>query len=244
MVHPPGGTQIERDWVIAGLAISDDAELTAVSMGIISASEKLGEDFNLASNIHIYSDSINVLNRATDCSAHSGQTWSVALMEVIGPWLTAFPDVSLMLHHVPKDAEWTPHFRVHKYVTALRAEAGHAPLRTVSYDYKSLTDDMLKSWREQFLKLSYIGHVRLKPLRTSSAILSPTHIKGGPWMRLVHHRTMLTARLVRALPGHAPVVSFRQCFGFTETDACACGLGSETVGHVIHQCSEYTVNDL
>ena len=110
------GTKIERDWVTAGLATSDDAELTAVSMGIVSASEKLRENFNLASNIHIYFDSINALNRATDCSAHSGQTWSVALMEVIGPWLMAFPDVSLVLHQVPKDAEWTPHFRVHEYV--------------------------------------------------------------------------------------------------------------------------------
>ena len=50
-----GGTEIERDWFMAGLATSDDAELTAVSMGIISASEKLGEDFNLASNIHKHS---------------------------------------------------------------------------------------------------------------------------------------------------------------------------------------------
>jgi len=79
-----GGTKLERDWVTAGLATSDDAELTAVSMDIISAAEKLGEDFNLASNIHIYSNSISALNRATDCSAHSGQTWSVTLMEVIG----------------------------------------------------------------------------------------------------------------------------------------------------------------
>jgi len=171
-----GGTEIERDWVTAGLATSDDAELTAVSMGVISASEKLGEDFNLASSIHIYFDSINAFNRATDCSAHSGQTWSVALIEVIGSWLMAFPDVSLVLHHVPKDAEWTPHFRVHKYVMALRVEAGRAPLRTVGYAYKSLTDDMLKSWGEQSLKLSYIGHARLKPMGTSSATLSPTHI--------------------------------------------------------------------
>ena len=58
-------------------------------------------------------------------------------------------------------------------------------------------------------------------------------------MCLVQHRTMLTARLVRALTGHAPVASFRQHFGFTEMDVCACGLGSETVGHVIHWCSEY-----
>ena len=98
---------------------------------------------------------------------------------------------------------------------------------------------MLESWREQSLKLSYIGHARLKPLGTNSATLSPTHLKGGPWMRLVQHRTMLTARLVRALTGHAPVASFRQHFGFTETDACACGLGSETVGHVFHRCSEF-----
>ena len=58
-------------------------------------------------------------------------------------------------------------------------------------------------------------------------------------MRLVQHRTMLTARLVQALTGHAPVASFRQHFGFTEMDACACDLGSETVGHVIHRCTEY-----
>ena len=41
---------------------------------------------------------------------------------------------------------------------ALRVEAGHAPLRTVGYAYKCLTEDMLKSWEEQSLKLSYIGH--------------------------------------------------------------------------------------
>ena len=160
-------------------------------------------------------------------------------MEVIGPWLTTFPDASLVLHHVPKDAMWTPHYRVHEYVMVLRVEAGHAPLRTVSYAYKHLIEDMLKSWGKQSLKLSYIGHARLKPPGTSSATLSPTHIKGGSWMRLVQHRTMLTARLVCALTGHAPVTSFRQRFGFTETDACACGLGSETVEYVIHRCPEY-----
>ena len=141
-------------------------------------------------------------------------------MEVIGPWLTAFPDVSLVLHHVPKDTEWTPHFRVHEYDMALRIEAGHAPLQTVSYAYKSLTDDMLKSWGEQSLKLSYIGHAQLKPPGASSATLSPTHVRAGPWMHLVQHRTMLTVRLVCALTGHAPVASFRQRFRFTETDAC------------------------
>ena len=63
-----------------------------------------------------------------------------------------------MLHHVPKDAEWTPHYRVHEYVMALRVEAGRAPLRTVGYTYKCLTEGMLESWRKQSLKLSYIGH--------------------------------------------------------------------------------------
>jgi len=144
-----------------------------------------------------------------------------------------------VLHHVPKEARWTPHLQVHDYVTAVKVEAGGAPLRTVDYAYKSLTTDMLDSWKAQTLKLSYIGHARLKPSGTKSATLSPTHLRGGPWMRLVQHRTMLTARLVRALTGHAPVAAYGQRFGFNESDACACGLGSETINHVIHRCRAY-----
>ena len=79
--------------------------------------------------------------------------------------------------------EFQEHDLVHMRVTAVRAEAGSAPVRTYDFARKAITTEMLSSWKRLAQVKKFIGtsfywlHIGLK-----LGMLSPSHIKDGPWL--------------------------------------------------------------
>jgi hypothetical protein len=96
------------------------------------------------------------------------------------------------------------------------------------------------------LRNTRLVHVDCALLRITVPAVSLTqhccampHIKGGPWMASVQHSCRLTARLVRALTGHAPIGMYRYRF-FHEPSHCMCGHPFEDVMHIIHICPHWS----
>ena len=79
--------------------------------------------------------------------------------------------------------EFQEHNLVHMRVTAIRAEAGSAPVQTYNFARKAITADMLSSWKrlvhaKKFISASFY-QLRIGP---KLAMLSPSHVKDGPWL--------------------------------------------------------------
>jgi hypothetical protein len=73
-----------NDWSAASLATSDDAKLQAIADGICQAYDVGLED---VCQVHVFSDSANVLCLTMDVSHHSGQHPSLSICKVLVPWL-------------------------------------------------------------------------------------------------------------------------------------------------------------
>jgi hypothetical protein len=95
---------------------------------------------------------------------------------------------------------------------------------------------MIEKWTSLTHSPKYMGHNFLR-LRDGLNSVSPSHIKGGPWLRgalMKYNRR--TARMVRGLTGHAPIGDYRQRFFPEEPSQCMCGSPFESVIHIIHLC--------
>jgi hypothetical protein len=73
-----------NNWSAAGLATSDDTKLRAITDGIHQAYDAGLEDVH---QVHVFSDSANVLCLTMDMSHHSGQHLSLSICKVLVPWL-------------------------------------------------------------------------------------------------------------------------------------------------------------
>ncbi|PPR05031.1 hypothetical protein CVT26_012560, partial [Gymnopilus dilepis] len=87
----------ESRWVVGNVSVPD-AELSAVSTGILQA--LLLDDVN---EIDVLTDSSTAIDRILDCSAHSGQQYSIAACDALEPWLEASPDHIICIYYTPSD---------------------------------------------------------------------------------------------------------------------------------------------
>jgi len=97
------GEEVQREWVATGLALSDDAELLAISEAVARNVRELEGKTEL----HIFTDSLMALKWAVDPSVHSSQVYLLNLLWHVWPWLHGQPDSQVFLHYVDKDVGWT-----------------------------------------------------------------------------------------------------------------------------------------
>jgi hypothetical protein len=84
------------NWSAASLAMSDDTELRAIADGIHQAYDVGLEDVH---QVHVFSNSVNVLCLTMDMSHHSGRHSSLFICKVFVPWLQRHPNNSVHFHH-------------------------------------------------------------------------------------------------------------------------------------------------
>jgi hypothetical protein len=72
------------DWSVADLATSDNTKLQAIADGICQAYDVGLVDVQ---QVHVFSDSSNMLCLTMDASHHSGQHLSLSICKVLVPWL-------------------------------------------------------------------------------------------------------------------------------------------------------------
>jgi hypothetical protein len=221
------------DWSAAGLAMSDNTELQAIADGIRQAYNVGLEDIH---QVHVFSDSANMLCLTMDVSHHSGQHLSLSICKVLVPWLRHHPNNSVHFHHITAGVELEDHQLVHLLATLTCAEAGSAPVIIADFARHGAVTQMLEGWNSLFQSKKYIGSNFLTLYQKKDTPSVPTHVKSGLWMRNVGHSHSLTACLVRCTTGHAPIGVYRSRFFPEESTACSCGFPMETESHVLYRC--------
>lgn len=124
------GGDLYDDWAAASLTTSDDAELHAITGGIFQANNIGLENVH---QVHIFSNSTNMLQHCMDASHHSEQHLSLFICGVLIPWFKQDHSNHIFLHHITDGVELQDHQLVHILATLTRIEAGTALI--ISADY-------------------------------------------------------------------------------------------------------------
>jgi hypothetical protein len=184
--------------------------------------------------VHVFSDSANVLCLTMDMSHHLGQHLSLSICKVLVPWLQHHPNNCVHFHHITPGVESEDHQLAHILATSTRVKAGGAPIIYADFARCRAVTQMLEGWNSLFQSKKYIGSNFLTLYQRKDTPFVLTHVKSGPWMREAGHSHSLTARLVRCTTGHAPIGAYCPRFFPEESTACRCGLPMETVSHVLY----------
>jgi hypothetical protein len=153
--------------------MSDDAKLQAIADGIFQAYNVGLEDicqvhvFSDSSNVlcptmdmshHFgFSDSLNVLCPTMDMSHHFGQHLSLSICKVLVPWLQLHPDNTVHFHHITHGMDLEDHQLAHILVTSTCVEAGRAPVISANFAGCRAVLQMLDGWNTLFQSKKYIG---------------------------------------------------------------------------------------
>ena len=105
----------------AGQATALDAELFAIRFGVVKATS-----FDIK-RIVITTDFLTTARRAVDASVHSGQAYSLAIVQALKGFFTNYPDCSIHFWDCPSKAQWSFHFLAHKDATSTKIATGHHP---------------------------------------------------------------------------------------------------------------------
>jgi hypothetical protein len=224
------------NWSAAGLSMSDDAKLQAIADGVCQAYDIGLEDVR---QVHVFSNSANVLCLTMDTSHHSGQHSSLSICKVLVPWLQHHPNNCVHFHHITPGVELEDHQLAHILATLTCVEAGGAPVISANFARRGAVTQMLKGWNSLFQSKKYIGSNFLTLYQRKDTPFVPTHIKSGLWMRKAGHSHSLAACLVCCTTGHAPIRAYRSRFFPEESTACRCGFPMETVSHILYQCPSH-----
>jgi hypothetical protein len=221
------------NWSAAGLAMSDNAKLQAIMDGIRQAYNVGLEDVH---QVHVFSNSTNMLRLTMDASHHSGQHLSLSICKVLVPWLRHHPNNSVHFHHITAGVDLEDHQLAHILATSTRIEAGSVPVISANFVRGRAVTQMLEGWNSLFQPKKYIGSNFLTLYQRKDTPFVPTHVKSGPWMCKVGHSHSLTACLVCCTTGHALIGVYHSRFFPEESTACRCGFPMETVSHVLYRC--------
>jgi hypothetical protein len=219
------------NWSAAGLATSDNAELQAITDGIHQAYNVGLEDIQ---QVHVFSNTANVLHLTMDVSHHSGQHLSLSICKVLVLWLQHHSNNCVHFHLITAGVELKDHQLVHSLATPTHVKAGSAPVISADFARHGAVTWMLKGWNSLFQSKKYIGSNFLTLYQRKDTPFVPTHVKSGPWMHKVGHSHSLTACLVCCTTDHAPIGAYHSQFFPEESMTCSCGFPMETVSHVLY----------
>ena len=105
----------------AGQATALDAELFAIRLGVLKTTS-----FDIK-RIVIITDSLTAARRAVDASVHSGQAYSLAIVQALRGFFTNHPDRSIHFWDCPSKAQWSLDFLAHEDATSTKITAGRHP---------------------------------------------------------------------------------------------------------------------
>ena len=179
-------------------------------------------DINDVDEIHVFMDSTTAIMQSMDPSIHSAQECALEILFLITPWVEQ-GNKQIYFHHVPdsEDYMFMPHRLVHNLALSTKIEARFSAPRSLAFDKKQITDDILRDWGILLRDPKYTGRHFQHPRWSANwrehhraKRMAPSHLKGGTWLKDTGHSVSLTAQMVRGLTSHAPIGQYRHRFKF------------------------------
>ncbi len=107
-----GQEQLAQITQVSGCTTAPDAELFAISLGVLHCLHE--KDIT---RISIYTNSISSVRRALNPFVHSGQSISLAVCKGLNDWLSGNPEQQVYFVAVPSKEKWLFHTIIYNVVT-------------------------------------------------------------------------------------------------------------------------------
>jgi len=95
--------------------------LFAIQLSVVKATS-----FDIK-RIVIITDSFTAARRVVDASVHSGQAYSLIIVQALRGFFTNHSDYSIHFWDCPSKAQWSLHFLAHEDTTSTKIAAGRHP---------------------------------------------------------------------------------------------------------------------
>ncbi len=230
--------QGNAEWIhryVAGRVRTPDAELSAIRFAIESALQ-----FEGVNHIVIFTSHMAAARTACDPSVHSSQSHSLVVCRCLSKWFAESTGNSIDFVDVPARDRWAPHVGVNEYLRTLPRIPGTRPVMSLDSVRSWATEEVNATWRHLFFRdPTYRGQQFLQLLDTKGNLIKPSYLAGGSWLSQVKRTDppSLTARMTRAILGHAPIGEYFRRFNIDESHGCSCdGAPLQTRDHVLYQC--------
>jgi len=151
------GEQVLSFKAPVGQATALDTELFAIRLGIVKATS-----FDVK-HIVIITDSLTAARRAVDASVHSGQAYSLTIVQALRSFFTNYPDRSIHFWDCPSKAQWSFHFLAHEDITSTKIATGRHPATSLDTLRSKSATTCLDAWRTSFACPSFIARSSLPP---------------------------------------------------------------------------------
>lgn len=198
-----GDNLVKRVSRVAGRVTAPDAELMAITLGVVHACAVDG-----LKKIYIFTDHIAAAKRAVDPSVHSRQSLSLAVCKTLTAWMAGDPDRQVHFYAVPSKSKWPFHTGIHDYVTKFpRVAYGSKPFTSLDRIRKDAVDMTLEEWQQLFRQPSYRGRHFMMLKDDKGKLMQPTYLHDGSWLPQFDDPRQM-ARFSRAALNHAPIGSY------------------------------------
>ncbi|PPR07965.1 hypothetical protein CVT24_002585 [Panaeolus cyanescens] len=175
--EPPTLRRVWESWARVGRATSVDTELAGICVALCKALALPG-----CTVVYLFSDCLPALRLATDCTEHSGQQHSLAIVRALAGWLPESANHRVYLIHSPSRLKWGPQGEAHELLQARPWVAVGCHARTTLSWLRDFADrKALDLWNARF------SHQLLNPVppplavgkSSSSHCTTPTAPQGG-----------------------------------------------------------------
>jgi len=211
---------------------SSEAELFAIRYSINQACNK--ED---VSKIVVITDSIHTAKNIFSSSSHPYQLHSTAILSKLCWFFNKSHDNSIEFWECPSRLKWKLHKDIDKDSKSFNPTSSF-PCK-ISWDYcrKLDCDNITKQWKMTFQASDGKGKQFLNLLDDNFNTIKLAYTRGGPWMQIFSHSTLLCAHVTRAITNYTPIGEYRLRFFPNENINCPCGnYPIELRGHILHKC--------
>jgi hypothetical protein len=127
--------------------MSDNTKLQAIVDGICQEYNVGLEDVH---QVHVFSDSLNVLCLTMDVSHHSGQCSSLSICKVLVSWLKHHPNNTVHFHHITDGMDLEDHQLAYILATLTCVEVGSALVISANFARCRAVTQMLDGWNSLF----------------------------------------------------------------------------------------------
>ncbi|PPR07947.1 hypothetical protein CVT24_002484 [Panaeolus cyanescens] len=180
--------------------------------------------------------SLAMARRAVQPEVGQGQVHALGICCLLTKWFAKGNNHRVSFIHVPSGIHWHPHDEAHHLARKLTVPIGRRMATTLSWLRREVDTKCKQAWINSFRSPKVQGHNYLALQSLKRADVTPSAVKGGPWITRFGESPQLMARAVRCITNHAPIGAYYERFNIPEPTACPCGASRMTRWHILAAC--------
>ena len=215
--------------------MSVEAELMAIQLGLISATEK--ENVH---NIILITDSIVAAKKIFKSKIDLLQNIFILVISAVNSFFKRDGRNKIQFQFCPSKAKWPKHQLIDDQVKADNCTLVFPSKESYLFSQKKECDSILHEWQNSFTTNPKRGQCFLDFEDENQKVIKPTYSKGGSWLPSIGFTNSLCACFTHMTTSYAPIGEYRQRFFPYLPTNCSCSNAEiQTREHIIMEYDLY-----